>query len=86
MSAERKTSEAADPPVARRENEYTDAELIELAKANHIWLNAFSCIRPTPEFLAQVGAQVIACLQTSPLLDDWVGSPRNVTYIRVNRS
>lgn len=25
----------------------------------HIWLNAFSCFRPTPEFAAQVGAEII---------------------------
>lgn len=80
--------EAAEPPVveARREREHTSDELVELAKSNHIWLNSFSCIRPSQEFLAQVGTQVIACLETSPLLDDLISSPRNVTYIRVNRS
>lgn len=26
---------------------------------DHIWLNAFSCIRPTDEFAADIGRQVI---------------------------
>ena len=70
----------------RQEKDFTAEELVAIAKANHIWLNAFSCIRQTPEFLQAVGAQVISCLQTSPIYDDWISAPKSVTYIRVNRS
>lgn len=36
--------------------------MLEMAETNHIWLNAFSCIRPTPEFLQAVGQQVLDML------------------------
>lgn len=77
---------AEQTEAQRQEKEYSAEELVAIAKENHIWLNAFACISPSPEFLQAVGAQVISCLQTSPILDDLVSSPKNVTYIRVNRS
>ena len=44
----------------------TDAqcrEIAEMAEGNHIWLNAFACIRPTPEFLQDIGRQVLSMLE-----------------------
>lgn len=49
---------------------YTDAELVELARSNHIWLNAFSCIRPTPQFCQELGASILAKLNESEMRDD----------------
>ena len=40
---------------------------IDWSEPDHIWLNAFSCIRPTDEFAAQVGHGVIrAAMQAHP--------------------
>lgn len=72
-------------PEKRTEKDWTPEELVDLAKGNHIWLNAFSCIRPTPEFLQSVGAAVVAKAMRAEVLDDWIASP-SVTYIRINKS
>jgi hypothetical protein len=69
----------------RREKEFTADERVALAQGNHIWLNAFACIRPTPEFLQDVGASVLTMLNDSPMVDDFIGKTA-VTYIRVNKS
>lgn len=37
-------------------------EIAAMAETNHIWLNAFSCIKPTPEFCESVGRTVLAWL------------------------
>jgi hypothetical protein len=49
---------------AKRDLEITQAELrvLEAAQANHIWLNAMQCIRPTPEFLKQLGKRALDML------------------------
>ena len=33
-----------------------------MAEANHIWLNAFSCINPTDELKMQIGEMVLEWL------------------------
>jgi len=43
------------------EEEY-NKQVVLKAKENHIWLNAISCIRPTPEFKMQIGENVLAML------------------------
>lgn len=48
-------------PKRRWEKRYR-ADLLRNAGANHIWLNALSCIRPTDQFLIHVGRQVLAML------------------------
>ena len=35
---------------------------------NHIWLNAFKCVNPTPEVCEQLGRQIIEMLNTKELL------------------
>jgi hypothetical protein len=37
-------------------------EIAEMAEANHIWINALSTIRPTPEILQSIGQQVLDML------------------------
>ena len=40
---------------------------LDWSEPDHIWLNAFKCIRPTDEFAAQVGRNVIsAAMQAHP--------------------
>lgn len=69
----------------RLERDHTDEEKVKLADDNHVWLNAFSCINPTEAFASKVGFQVIAALEHSPMVDDFIGQ-MSVTYMRFNRS
>ena len=40
---------------------------LDWSEPDHIWLNGFACIRPTDEFAAQVGRNVIrAAMQAHP--------------------
>lgn len=69
----------------RLESDFSDQEKVACADGNHIWLNAFSCIRPTDEFLIGIGRRVVHIVTTSKMADPFVGvSP--VAYIRVNAS
>lgn len=38
-------------------------DVIRTAKSNHIWLNGFSCIRPTDEFKLDLANSILAMLQ-----------------------
>lgn len=47
-----------------------------MAESNHIWLNAFKCVRPTPEVCEQIGRQVLHMLNDEANLipsGGWVG-------------
>lgn len=39
-----------------------DKAVMESAKHNHIWLNAFNCIRPTVEFKLRLADQIMQML------------------------
>lgn len=41
--------------------------------AEHLWLNAFSCIRPTDEFCADVGRQIVQMLNSSDITTAPIG-------------
>ena len=46
---------------------YRERVDLDWSEPNHIWLNAFKCIRPTDEFAAQVGHGVIkSAMQAHP--------------------
>jgi len=80
----------------------TNAELKEMllvaARENHIWLSAFSCIRPTDEFLRELGRTVVRRLENSEnLLPVWHGDDSDtevsklqtltpVLYLSINKS
>lgn len=50
--------------VKRLPREWTD---VDFEAPDHIWLNAFKCIRPTDEFAAEVGRSIIAsAMQAHP--------------------
>lgn len=75
-----------------------DKAILASVEANHIWLNAMQCVRPTDEFCAQLGRQVIAmamernnCLpsQYGGEPNDAVGDMAQLTptlYLSVNAS
>lgn len=56
--------------------------------ATHMWLNGFSCIRPTDEFAADIGRQVIAMAMQSDIrtrpIDDYKGSRAAIFYVNVS--
>lgn len=64
----------------------SDAEFRE--EADHIWLNALLCIRPTEEFAADVGHMVIAKVMESRLRTepwgDYPGSRACVLWINAS--
>lgn len=43
-------------------NKKWERDVVQSARENHIWLNAFACIRPTQDFLARVGRLVLESL------------------------
>lgn len=51
-------------------------DVLESASANHMWLNALSCINPSDDFLMQVGRQVLHMLSKDEnlILSDFDGS------------
>jgi len=48
---------------------YTKDELLNEAENNHIWLNGFSCINPTPEFLQDIGRMILQKLDNTKMRD-----------------
>ena len=66
-------------------------DVLSGAESNHIWLNAFSCIRPTDEFLIAVGRQVLSYLDSPESMHQsqsgyLLGLPSPEVVIRVNKS
>lgn len=69
---------------------YTE-DVLRAVGENHLWLNAFSCIRPTEKFAAEVGFQVIRMLKERdrlinvrcPLLE---GGREQELILRINQS
>lgn len=67
------------------EGELPAEELVKRGRGNHIWLNALTIVRPSPQTLEEIGRMVIRAVLESDVQDDkGVGFP--VTYIRVNAS
>lgn len=68
-------------------------EIADAATANHMWLNAFMCIRPTDEIKMQIGAQILDWLnQKDNLLpsgadhESKMAALTPVLYLSVNKS
>lgn len=51
--------------VTRLLDEKYRRDVLRAADSNHIWLNAFQCIRPTPEFCEQVGRELLRMLDNN---------------------
>lgn len=69
----------------RWEGDLTAEDKVAVAEGNRIWLNAFATVRPTDEFLRDLGAMVLRHLQESDLTVK-PGRYGPVTYIRLNAS
>lgn len=68
-------------------------EIAYYACANHMWINAMSCIRPTDELKMQIGEQVLRWLdQKENLLPSGADHESNmakltpVLYLSINKS
>jgi hypothetical protein len=82
--------EGTTPTKAAQQRQYRK-DVLAGAEANHIWLNAFSCIRPTDELLMALGRQVLAYLEnpgaTHQSLSGYLlDLPMREVVIRVNKS
>ena len=52
----------------------TKDDVVKMVETNHIWLNAFKCINPTPEFCEKIGREIISKLnQRDNLLPSYYG-------------
>jgi hypothetical protein len=64
-------------------------DVLRTARENHIWLNAFACVRPTEQFCAEVGRAVLEKLNeptaTIPSEFRLVGTEREL-IVRINKS
>jgi hypothetical protein len=69
----------------RKEKTLSNAQKVEIARGNHIWINAFQTVKPSPESLQEIGRMVIAKVLESDVGDDLSGS-FPVTWIEVNAS
>ena len=68
-------------------------DVLESVKANHIWINAMMCIRPTDEMKRDIGDQILEMLnnENSLILSDFDGTTfeelkQKELVIRINKS
>lgn len=70
-------------------DDLTNDEKVELANDNHLWLNAFHCIRPSDDFLIEVGRSVLSKLKSADTcgsLGDEKIEAQRMTIMTVNMS
>ena len=65
-------------------DKFTAEELIVKANQNHIWLNAFDCINPSPQFLQSIGNLILQKLHTTDMSDSLGISPTII--LTINKS
>jgi hypothetical protein len=70
-----------------------EKDVLKSARGNHVWLNAFSCINPTKEFLEDTGREVVGMLDNSDnlILSDYDNSSfaklkSKELILRINKS
>lgn len=66
-SPTKKPAIAFDRHVSKRADKWTQRQwnkkVLQMCESNHIWLNAFHCINPTPKFCEQLGRSIIEKLK-----------------------
>lgn len=65
--------------------EITLTQVAKKAKDNHIWLNAFSCIRPTDEFKIDLANTILAKLNEPDCLLK-TNTLSEMLYLSINKS
>ena len=61
-------------------------QVAKMAKSNHIWLNAFACIKPTDEYLMQIGRMIIQKLEDDDCLLKNEDTLSRMLYLSINKS
>ena len=64
----------------------TNTNILKKCEANHIWLNAFSCINPDDKLLKDIGMTIIRMLNDNENLLRDENSLSNQLYLRINKS
>jgi len=64
--------------------DYKPEVLLEKARANHIYLNAFSCVNPTEEFVRGIGENILDMLANTDMSDGLGCSP--MIILTINKS
>lgn len=89
MSTRPKCTFTLSEPEQEQDRKQWEADVVRSARANHIWLNAMACVRPSEEFCAQVGRMVLDQLaQRESLIPSehrLVGTEREL-ILRINKS
>lgn len=49
----------------------TPEDLVQRARNNHMWINAFAVINPSDEILISIGRHVVNRLKASNMRDSW---------------
>jgi hypothetical protein len=62
-------------------DKFTAEELVKRANENHIWINAFDCINPSPQFLQNIGSLILQKLHTTDMSDSLGISPTIILVI-----
>lgn len=65
-------------------SDLSDKEFRKETMDNHIWINAFSCIKPTDKFLIGLGKEILNKLEQTELTDSLGISP--TILLRINKS
>lgn len=62
----------------------TPENIAEMAEANHIWLNAFDCVRPTDQFKIALADTILNKLNDKEnLISDEIS---DMLYLSINKS
>lgn len=61
-------------------------DIMKEAEDNHIWLNAFYCINPSPEYCINIGKTIINKLTSKNKLNDNQSDVFKTMYMSINKS
>ncbi len=78
-------------------NKELAAKVVEQIRGNHIWINAFTLVNPSPQTLQNIGSEVVRMLKDKDnLLPSWDGKMDGevheiseltpMLYLRINAS
>ena len=67
-----------------------DRRILKAVRENHIWLNAFACVRPTTEFKIELADAILAMLCDKDALlpagEGLLGELTPMLYLSINKS
>lgn len=63
-----------------------DEKKVQMADGNTIWLNAFSCVRPTDDFKIKLADMILSQLRDPSLLLRDIDAGIDVLYLSITKS